>query len=100
MLARFRHVIICGDLNINLLSDSATAAEFLKCLSIFNLRQVISEPTRVACTSESLIDVCIVDNESPVVSAGTLGFDFSDHLICYSQSNSTPTQDLCNKLFV
>ena len=51
-----------------------------------------SEPTRVACTSESLIYVCIVDNESPVVRAGTLGFGFSDHLICYSvfNGNSIP----------
>ena len=87
MLARFKHVIVCGDLNINLLSDDAIAAEFLNCLSVLNLRQVISEPTRVSCTSESLIDVCIVDNESPVVNAGTLGFGFSDHLVCYSVFN-------------
>ena len=55
----------------------------------FSTKSVIvnSEPTRVACTSESMIHVWIVDNESPVVSAGTLGFGFSDHLICYSVFN-------------
>ena len=87
MLACFRHVIICGDLNINLLSDNTSSADFLNTLSILNLRQVISDPTRVTCTSKSLIDVCIVDSESPVVSSGTLGFGFSDHLICYSVFN-------------
>ena len=87
MLACFRHVIICGDLNINLLFDNTLSTDFLNTLSILNLRQVISDPTRVTCTSKSLIDVCIVDSESPVVSSGTLGFGFSDHLICYSVFN-------------
>ena len=55
----------------------------------FSTKSVIanSEPTRVTCTSESLIYVCTVDNESSVVIAGALGFGFSDHLICYSVFN-------------
>lgn len=43
--ARFSHAIICGDLNINLLSNSSSSLGFLDSLSIIGLRQVISEPT-------------------------------------------------------
>ena len=74
-------------MNINLLSNSSSSLGFLDSLSIISLRQVISEPTRVTCSSESLIDVCIVDNDSSVVNSGTLGFGFSDHLICFAVFN-------------
>ena len=87
MSARYSHVIICGDVNINFLSTTAISTGFLNTLSILNLLQVISKPARVSCSSKSLIDVCIVDNESSVVSSDTLGFGFSDHLICYAVFN-------------
>ena len=84
MLSRYRRVIICGDLNINLLTSSSLSSKFNNVISVLNLKQVISVPTRVTSTSNSLIDVCIVDADSPVVSSGSLMFGVSDHLICYT----------------
>ena len=50
MLSRFRQVLIC-DININFLASSPLTSRFNNTLSVLNLKQVISIPTRVTPTS-------------------------------------------------
>ena len=63
---------------------------------MLNLRQVISVPTRITPTSESLLDLCIVDDPNSVVNSGTLDFGISDHLLCFDifKWKSVPLQKL------
>lgn len=56
-------VYILGDLNCNLLSlQDPPAQTLVSFCSSFNLSQVISHPTRITESTESLIDVALVSN--------------------------------------
>ena len=53
--------IVCGDLNINLLSNSNEALKLLTLMSTYNLTQIVDFPTRIAKNSETLLDVLFID---------------------------------------
>jgi len=91
-----RRIIVCGDFNINLLNNSPLTTKFYNLTQMLNLRQVISVPTRITPTSESLLDLCIVDDPNSVVNSGTLDFGISDHLLCFAifKWKSVPLQKL------
>ena len=78
-----RRIVVCGDFNINLLANSPLATKFINNTELLNLCQAIRVPTRVTPTSESLLDLCIVDDSNSVVYSGTCDFGMSDHLLCY-----------------
>ena len=59
-----KHFIIAGDLNINLLADSAIKAQYLSILEDFYLVQLLSEPTRVTSNSSTLIDHIITTKQA------------------------------------
>lgn len=90
--------IIClGDVNINMLFPSNPPTkyfiEFLKC---FNLTQHISEPTRTAQGSVSLIDIILSSDSALVKSSGVEVNHESDHDLVYCIVNvksvkQTPT---------
>ena len=63
LLLSVRHVILAGDVNIDLFADSAAKAAYNDLLIDFRLRQLILEPSRVTDTSSTLIDhiICTVD---------------------------------------
>lgn len=76
--------IICGgDLNINLLDSNCYCERYLDCMDSFNLKQVISSPTRVTNTSATLIDHILfpanVDNVKCDIK--DLGEGVSDHAV-------------------
>nr|CAH7761459.1 unnamed protein product [Callosobruchus chinensis] len=52
-------IIIIGDLNINMLSLDRGAEYLNRFLDIYSLTQVVSEPTRITPTSQSLLDLII-----------------------------------------
>lgn len=49
-------IILCGDFNFNLLTQSADISAFIDILNSFNLVQTIFTPTRTTGTSKSLLD--------------------------------------------
>ena len=55
------------------------------CISLFNLRNVITEPTRVTANSSTLIDPVIVSDACIVLDSGTMDVDefVSDHKATY-----------------
>ena len=84
-------VFVCGDFNINLLSDDSS--DFLNMMNSFFLIPLISRPSRITQTNFSLIDN-IFANAPNFCSSGLLISDLSDHfpvfLICenlFAQSN-------------
>ena len=62
------------------------------CLAIFNLSNVIKEPTRISVNSSTLIDPIIVSDACQVFDSGTITVDnsISDHKATYI-SNKTKT---------
>ena len=50
---------------------------------IYGLRQLITEPTRVTPTSQTLIDLCITNACDKVINSGVLPLGISDHYLVY-----------------
>ena len=86
-----KRVIVCGDININVLAKGSLTKRFTDLLQSYGLHQVIPTPTRVTPTSSSLIDIIAVDDPTAVIDAGTLNFAISDHLLCYATLNWKPS---------
>ena len=77
------YVILTGDINIDF--SNLTNIQLRDCMSLFDLRNVISEPTRVAADSSTLIDPVIVSDACIVLDSGTMDVDefVSDHKATY-----------------
>ena len=54
---------------------------------MFGLKNVIKKPTRVAGSSETIIDLIISSEPSKVIKSGSLDPGFSDHKLVYSVIN-------------
>ena len=82
-------IMICGDLNCNMLSTDNPETRALSsfCTSI-NLTQLVSNPTRVTHTSLSLFDVILVTNPRTVESSEVLQSTISDHYIVVETGKS------------
>lgn len=94
-------VILGGDFNINFLVDNPTKIEFENLLNSFAVQNVISNPTRVTLQSESLIDLFITNTHMPVLNAGVINTDISDHratFMCIPKSKF-PNRKVTTKLF-
>lgn len=71
-----------GDININLLKNENDAKYFNSNISNFNLKQIVTFPTRVTDDSESLIDVVCVSNNIVVKSCETSDmYNLTDHML-------------------
>ena len=53
--------LICGDPNINLLSNSNEATKLLTLMKTYNLTQIVDFPTRITNSTETLLDVTFVE---------------------------------------
>ena len=80
-----KEVILMGDLNINMLCTSSLLSTWNLIVEEFSLTQLISEPTRVSVTTESLIDVIFVSDPAMFAVSGTMPFSNSDHLLIYAE---------------
>ncbi len=85
-----RNIIIVGDFNSDLNrkrgenEGCSPREELLNVLNSFNLRNVITEPTIIAENSETLIDLCIVNDVQKVNLSGVLHLGISDHSLIYA----------------
>ena len=82
---------LLGDLYCNLLSHSpnVNTRELLDICDIFNLTQLITEPTRVTNISQSLIDLCITNTPDKITASGVQSLGISDHSLVYLVRKST-----------
>lgn len=79
-------IYILGDFNIPvclLHKLSVLYKKYQNCLNMFNLKQIIDEPTRVTCTSKTLIDHVVVNSEEKISQSGVLPIGLSDHFLIY-----------------
>ena len=76
---------LLGDLNCNLLSDTpnTNTSDLLNILAIYNMTQLITEPTRITNTTQSLIDLCITNTPDKIRASGVLSIGISDHSLVY-----------------
>ena len=80
-------VIILGDLNCNLLQQNPDGLSLLNFVSELNLKQLITSPTRITESSESLIDVVISSTSDLVQESGVIETCISDHFSVYMVLN-------------
>ena len=69
---------ILGDMNVDILNDQRSSA-YLKVMSALGFQQLITSPTRVTCTSETLIDHIFTNRASHIQQSGTIPCGMSDH---------------------
>ena len=82
------NIIIIGDLNSDLLNDTepqqkSTGKELSRILNSFSLKNVIKTSTRIARTSESLIDIMITKSKEKVIETDVVHCVISDHSLIY-----------------
>ena len=81
------NIVITGDLNCDLLGLSNDGQRLVELCNNFNLKQLITKPTRVTAVSRTLIDVMIVSNPHLVRNSGVMDLTISDHFLVYTTSN-------------
>ena len=79
--------LIAGDLNCNLLSSNVDSSSLRGLCENFNLKQLITSPTRVSRHHESLIDVIISSNPTLIKDSGVKEITISDHFLVYAVLN-------------
>ena len=57
---------------------------FTEILNLFQLEQVITDPTRVTSTHESLLDIIATDRPDKLLNSGVLHIGISDHSLVYA----------------
>lgn len=76
-------VIMGGDFNIDMMSNSAHAIDFDVLLRSFGFSIVTKLPTRITTNSETLIDLFITNINNSVIHSGVICCDLSDHMGIY-----------------
>lgn len=77
---------ILGDFNICFLQTSSSLfKEYYGILILFNLDQVITEPTRLCNISSSVLDHILCNNKEKIPQSGVLPVGLSNHLITFLQ---------------
>ena len=93
--------IVCGDLNINLLTKSNDALKLLTLMNTYNLTQVVDFPTRITNNNGTLIDTIFVDTSLyDKIQIRPLINGLSDHdaqIICLHKANITLQQNIPKK---
>jgi len=69
-----KEVVLMGDLNVNMLGTGSLLSTLLLIAEEFCLTQLISEPTRLTPTSQTLIDVIFVTCPGLFTGSGTFPF--------------------------
>ena len=75
-----------GDLNTNLLSPERNKTKRLyeEFVELYQLSQLIAEPTRITEFTSSLIDLILTNMPNRVVCSGVLPIGISDHCLIYA----------------
>lgn len=77
-------MLVMGDMNINLLSDSPTSKRLQSISEELSLTQLIAEPTRVTKDTKTMIDHIYTSNPGSFLESGCLDAGVSDHLMVYT----------------
>ena len=80
-----KELIIVGDLNCDFLSNNLSnhTKRFNDIVNIFQLTQLIDQPTRITEKTASLLDVALVNNPENISHSGVLHIGIRDHSLIY-----------------
>ena len=78
MLLLGNDIIILGDLNCNILNDTADSRTFKELCATFNLTQLVKEQTRITEKKRSLIDVIMCTDPTLAESCSVIASSISD----------------------
>lgn len=80
------NILLIGDFNSDLMTRNKNdqGKKLQRILNMFGLKNVIKKPTRVAASSETVIDLIISSETSKVIKSGSLDPGISDHKLIYS----------------
>ena len=73
-----KEVMILGDFNVNFLAKN-NHAEFKAILNIHGFKQIIKKPTRVTCTTKSLIDIILSNKPEFVKLSDVIPLSIGNH---------------------
>ena len=87
ILEKRKNLILVGDFNCDIKegnnSTSNLKRKLLSVLHSHSLQNVIKEQTRITENSQTLIDLCIVNEKQKVNKSGVLHLGISDHSLIY-----------------
>ena len=82
--SRYKFIILCGDINLDLLAcDNANVQRYNDLFSSYGLESKVLEPTRVTFHSQTLLDHLLTNIDKELCSVEVLNSALSDH---YAQS--------------
>ncbi|KAK3908331.1 Methylenetetrahydrofolate--tRNA-(uracil-5-)-methyltransferase [Frankliniella fusca] len=88
--------VICGDFNINLLSDNKYSTDFRNLLASYGFDTAINAPTRLGKGCESAIDILVTNYEPKKYSCSTVEVGLSDHTLqCMIIKEKLPPRKKC-----
>ena len=73
-----KEAMILGNFNVNFLAKN-NHADFKAILNIHGFKQIIKKPTRVTCTTKSLIDIILSNKPEFVKLSGVIPMSIGDH---------------------
>ena len=99
-LTSTNEIYLLGDTNINLLqngkfilkenqsyklksSSSALVKEYKEFCQTFSLTEIIKEPTRITCSTSTLLDHILTNSSEKVSQKGVIDVGISDHQLIY-----------------
>ena len=80
-----KEFILVGDFNCDLLAinKSTLTNRFLDILNLFQLNQVIEDPTRITSHTQTLLDLFITNKPENIINSGAIQLGISDHSLIY-----------------
>ena len=93
--------VVLGDFNTNVMNlskNNPLVNAMCNLERMFGLTQLISEPTRVCTTSESIIDLIFVSHSENISQSGVITIGVSDHLITFCTRKVTKCKHKFAKL--
>ena len=74
-------ILIVGDLNCDFIKNAANSQtkQLIDLINVFQLTQLIKEPTRITDTTATLLDVAIVSKPDNICRSGVFHIGISDH---------------------
>ena len=81
-----KEIIMLGDFNYNLLSETSAAKQWLDITSSLNLKQLVQVPTRVTDTTRTLIDHAFTNSCENIINVTVPVYAISDHFpVCLTR---------------
>lgn len=81
-----KDLLVIGDINCNMLKSpqDSNTKKLVFLSALYNLEQLIKEPTRITNTSSTLIDLIFTNQPNNISNSGVIDLGMSDHSLIYA----------------